>query len=182
MTSGFAEVIKHGIIADAEFFNEITALENAHAVEEKHIYHSITIKNKVVLADPYEKGIRKILNYGHTIGHAVESWSLSNEKNPILHGEAIAMGMICEAYLAKELIGLTETDLETISTAFLKYFGKYKMKAGIEEQLLEIMRQDKKNSAGKISFSLPEKIGKCQFDIYVDEALIKESLNYYREL
>ena len=90
--------------------------------------------------------------------------------------------MICEAYLAKELIGLTETDLKIITNAFLKYFGKYKMKAGIEEQLLEIMRQDKKNSAGKISFSLPDKIGNCQFDIFVEEALIKDSLSYYQNL
>ena len=182
ITSGFAEIIKHGIIADAAYFNEIIALENPREIEEKHIYHFISIKNKVVLEDPFEKGIRKILNYGHTIGHAIESWSLSNERNSLLHGEAIAIGMICEAYLAKELIGLTETDSEIITNAFLKYFGKYKMKAGIEEQLLEIMRQDKKNVAGKISFSLPDKIGSCQFDIFVEEALIKESLSYYQNL
>ena len=182
ITSGFAEVIKHGIIADEAYFNEIIALENPREIEEKHIYHSISIKNKVVLEDPFEKGIRKILNYGHTIGHAIESWSLSNERNPLLHGEAIAIGMVCESYLAKELIGLIETDLEIITNAFLKYFGKYKLKAGITEQLLEIMRQDKKNVAGKISFSLPDKIGNCQFDIFVDEALIKESLNYYQNL
>ena len=182
ITSGFAEVIKHGIIADADFFQEIIQLENAREISEEQIQKSITIKNKVVIEDPFEKGIRKTLNYGHTIGHAIESWSLSNEKNALLHGEAIAIGMICEAYLAKELIGLPESDLEAITAAFLKYFGQYKMKQGIDEQLLEIMKQDKKNTSGNINFSLPDKIGNCQINVLVDNHLIKESLEFYRNL
>ncbi len=182
LTSGFAEVIKHGIIADADFFKEITALENAKEITEDQIYHSVGIKNKVVLEDPFEKGIRKTLNYGHTIGHAIESWSLKNEKNSLLHGEAIALGMICEAYLAKEMVGLPVSDLELITSTFLKYFGKYKIRPGIEQEILEIMKNDKKNESGKINFSLPNKIGNCQFDIFVDAALIKESLTFYNSL
>ncbi|MBU0696386.1 MAG: 3-dehydroquinate synthase [Bacteroidetes bacterium] len=182
MTSGFAEVIKHGIIANADFFKEITALENANEITEKQIYHSIGIKNKVVLEDPFEKGLRKTLNFGHTIGHAIESWSLKNDKNSLLHGEAIALGMICEAYLAKEIIGLPESDLELITSSFLKFFGKYKIRQGIEQELLEIMKNDKKNVSGKIGFSLPDKLGNCLFDIFVEENLIKKSLNYYRSL
>lgn len=182
MNSGFAEVIKHGIIADAGFFEEIIALENAKDMTEPQIQKSIAIKNKVVLEDPFEKGIRKILNFGHTIGHAIESWSLNNEKNPLLHGEAIAIGMICEAYLAKKLVGLSEADLEHITLTFLKYFDHYKMKQGIAEQLLEIMKQDKKNSSGNINFSLPDKIGHCEIDVVIDHNLIKESLEFYRNL
>ncbi|MEO5909315.1 MAG: 3-dehydroquinate synthase [Pelobium sp.] len=182
MNSGFAEVIKHGIIADATFFNEVIALDNAREVTAKQIHHSVTIKNKVVLEDPFEKGIRKILNFGHTIGHAIESWSLSNEKKPLLHGEAIAIGMICEAYLAKEMIGLPQNDLDLITKSFFKYYGKYTIREGITEQLLEIMRQDKKNLSGKINFSLPNKIGNCEIDIFVEEAMIKESLDYYQGL
>jgi 3-dehydroquinate synthase len=182
LTSGFAEVIKHGIIADADFFQQVTALENVKELSESQIYHSIEIKNKVVLEDPFEKGLRKTLNYGHTIGHAIESWSLKNEKNPLLHGEAIALGMICEAYLAKEIVGLSESDLELITSSFLKFFGKYTIRQGIEQELSEIMKNDKKNVSGKINFSLPDKIGNCQFDIFVEEALIKESLNYYQRL
>ncbi len=182
MTSGFAEVIKHGIIADADFYKEVTELADARAVTEQHIHHSVGIKNKVVTEDPFEKGIRKTLNFGHTIGHAIESWSLTHEKNPLLHGEAIAIGMICEAYLATQLVSLPQEDLHSITATFFKYFGKYQIKEGIEHQLLEIMKQDKKNVSGKISFSLPDKIGNCQFDIYVDEVLIKESLDFYKGL
>jgi 3-dehydroquinate synthase len=182
MSSGFAEVIKHGIIADSKFFGEVTQLENARAVTEAHIYRSVEIKNEVVTEDPFEKGLRKTLNYGHTIGHAIESWSLSNEKNALLHGEAIAIGMICEAYLAAQLVDLPEEELTTITETFLKYYGKYKIREGIENQLLDIMKQDKKNNSGKISFSLPDKIGHCKFDVFVEEALIRESLAYYQSL
>ena len=144
--------------------------------------HSVEIKNKVVTEDPFEKGIRKTLNYGHTIGHAIESWSLTNEKNALLHGEAIAIGMICEAYLATQLVGLSEEDLATITDVFLKYYGKYNIREGIENDLLEVMKQDKKNHSGKISFSLPDQIGNCKFDIFVEEKLIRESLAYYQSL
>ncbi|HET8828177.1 MAG TPA: 3-dehydroquinate synthase, partial [Pelobium sp.] len=164
------------------FFEEIIQLENAREVTEEHIYRSVEIKNHVVTEDPFEKGLRKTLNYGHTIGHAIESWSLSNEKNSLLHGEAIAIGMICEAYLATQLVGLSEKELTVITETFLKYYGKYNIRPGIENELLNIMKQDKKNQSGKISFSLPDKIGNCKFDIFVEETLIRESLAYYQSL
>ncbi len=182
MTSGFAEVIKHGIIADASFFAEVTQLENAREITAAQIYHSVKVKNQVVTEDPFEKSIRKTLNYGHTIGHAIESWSLSNEKNALLHGEAIAIGMICEAYLATQLVGLPEEELVTITETFIKYYGKYNIREGSENDLLTVMKQDKKNQSGKISFSLPDKIGNCKFDIFVEEKLIRESLAYYQSL
>lgn len=179
LVSGFAEVIKHGIIADADFFHEVAQLEEVNNMSEAQIYHSVEIKNKVVLADPFEKGLRKTLNFGHTIGHAIESWSLKNDNNPLLHGEAIALGMICEAYLAHEIIGLSQKDLELITSTFLKFFGKYNIRPGIEQELLEIMKNDKKNVSGKINFSLPDQLGNCKFDIFVSEAQIKQSLSYY---
>ena len=182
LTSGFAEVIKHGIIADADFFDELVLLNDAKDITAKHIHHSLEIKNKIVLADPFEKNIRKTLNYGHTIGHAIESWSLINDKNSLLHGEAIAIGMICEAYLAKETNGLSVEDLDKITNTFIKYFGRYKIREGINNALLDIMKQDKKNSDGKISFSLPNKIGSCSFDSFIEERLILESLKYYQSV
>ncbi|MBC7654375.1 MAG: 3-dehydroquinate synthase, partial [Oligoflexus sp.] len=157
-------------------------LNDAKDITAKHIHHSVEIKNKVVLADPFEKNIRKTLNYGHTIGHAIESWSLINDKNSLLHGEAIAIGMICEAYLAKETNGLSEEDLDKITNTFIKFFGRYKIREGINNALLDIMKQDKKNSDGKISFSLPNKIGSCSFDTFIEERLILESLKYYQSV
>ncbi|OAQ38157.1 3-dehydroquinate synthase [Pedobacter psychrophilus] len=182
LTSGLAEVLKHGIIADVDFFDELTLLNDAKEITVKHIHKSVSIKNKVVLADPFEKNIRKTLNYGHTIGHAIESWSLVNEKNSLLHGEAIAIGMICEAYLAKETNELSEEELEKITNTFIKFFGRYKIRPGIENALLDIMKQDKKNSNGKISFSLPTKIGNCSIDSFIEESLILDSLKYYQSI
>jgi 3-dehydroquinate synthase len=99
LRSGYAEVIKHGLIYDASLFKKLKGIA-PQELNDEIIYRSIEIKNEVVMKDPFEKGLRKILNYGHTIGHAVESYSLKQDKSPLLHGEAIAIGFICEAYLS----------------------------------------------------------------------------------
>ncbi|RZL11258.1 MAG: 3-dehydroquinate synthase [Pedobacter sp.] len=99
MRSGSAEVLKHGLIADAAYFKELNDT-GLHAITAAQVYRSVEIKNTVVTEDPLEKGLRKILNFGHTIGHALESYSLSNDKTPLTHGDAIAIGMICESYLS----------------------------------------------------------------------------------
>ncbi len=182
LTSGFAEVIKHGIIADGNYYKEIIQLSNPKEITAAQIQRSVEIKNAVVLEDPFEKGLRKILNFGHTIGHAIESWSLENESNPLTHGEAIAIGMICEAYLAFKEGLLKEEDLNTIKNDILKFFHHYRINKTIDHKLLETMQHDKKNVAGKINFSLPDSIGSCKFNVVVSHELIKESLNYYRDL
>lgn len=182
INSGFAEVIKHGIIADADYYKSIINLDTAKLISGSQIKRSVEIKNQVVLEDPFEKGLRKILNYGHTIGHAIESWSLENDSSPLLHGEAIAIGMICEAHLAFTTGILSEEALHTIKNDILKFFPLYNLKKDIDNKLLEIMQHDKKNVAGKISLSLPDKIGNCQFNINVSNDMIKESLDFYRNL
>lgn len=104
MKSGLSEMIKHGLIADKEYFEkflDLSSLDNS--VLDDLIYESIVIKNNIVMQDPTENGIRKALNFGHTLGHAIESYFLENEKKkPLLHGEAIAIGMILESYISKE--------------------------------------------------------------------------------
>src|SRR5690606_32174448 len=99
LVSGFAEMIKHDFIFDASYFEDLKGF-SFDRPDEDLIYRSVGIKNEVVKQDPKESGLRKILNFGHTIGHAVETYSIDNDDNPLLHGEAIAVGMICEAYLS----------------------------------------------------------------------------------
>src|ERR1700759_1222416 len=112
--SGLAEMLKHGLIADAAYWNKLK-FSDLESPSAELVYHSVEIKNKVVIEDPHEKGIRKSLNFGHTIGHAIETYSLLNDGNPLTHGEAIAAGMICEAQLSAIKIGLSEDEVKEIT-------------------------------------------------------------------
>jgi 3-dehydroquinate synthase len=181
LVSGFAEVIKHGLIADEAFYERVKEM-NAAALSLEHIKHSVAIKNDVVTQDPLEKGLRKILNFGHTIGHAIEGYSLANDQKPLLHGEAIAVGMICEAYLAQRVNGLGSSALDDIIRTFRTHFPDYHYGQEIYGQLIALMRNDKKNAGDRIGFALLSKIGACDIDVFVKEELIKESLDFYREL
>jgi 3-dehydroquinate synthase len=178
LRSGYAEVIKHGLIYDADLFEKLKSIKPA-GLNSELIYRSVEIKNEVVKADPFEKGIRKILNFGHTIGHAVESYSLQHDKKPLLHGEAIAIGFICEAYLSAKKNKLTKEELREIIDAIKAVYPSYKVSKSSYNNLLELMKNDKKNTDGKISFSLLSKIGACDFDIYCSEEEILESLDFY---
>ncbi len=181
LVSGFAEVIKHGLIADRTFYETVKE-RNATAINLDDIKHSVAIKNYVVTQDPQEKGLRKILNFGHTIGHALEGYSLAHDHDPLLHGEAIAVGMICEAYLARRLNGLGEEALADIIRTFRQHFPDYRFEKEIYGQLIALMKNDKKNAGDRIGFALPNDIGSCAVDVFVEEDVIKECLDFYREL
>ena len=181
LLSGFAEMIKHGLIADAPYYERLK-ISDYQKLAPIEIYRSIEIKNEVVTEDPLEKGLRKILNFGHTIGHAVESYALSNSKKPLTHGEAIAIGMVCEAHLSAKYCNLTQDDLVDISKYILSIYPKYNIKEKSFDKLIELMQSDKKNEDGNIMFSLLDKIGKCTFNCRVTNDDIKSSLNYYNSL
>lgn len=178
LRSGYAEVIKHGLIYDVSLFKKLKGIVPKD-LNDEIIYRSIEIKNEVVLNDPFEKGLRKILNYGHTIGHAVESYSLKHDKVPLLHGEAIAIGFICEAYLSQKRNGLKEEELSVIVDTIRTTYPAYKLNKSNYPDLIDIMKNDKKNNAGQISFSLLSQIGKCSYDIYCTEEEIIESMDFY---
>ncbi len=179
--SGLAEMLKHGLIADAGYWNQLkySDLESPSA---ELVYHSISIKNRVVIEDPHEKGIRKSLNFGHTIGHAIETYSLMNDQNPLTHGEAIAAGMICEAKLSVEKSGLSDDELTEITDVISGLYPKYELNPDSYETLFAIMQKDKKNQGGRINSSLLKSIGECQIDNICTEEEIYDSLNYYRDL
>lgn len=181
LVSGFAELIKHGLIADSAFYSAVKE-KDAAAMSMADIKHSVAIKNNVVTQDPHEKGLRKILNFGHTIGHAVEGYSLAHDRDPLLHGEAIAVGMICEGYLSRRLNGLSEAALADIVATFRHHFSNYRLDNAIYEQLIALMKNDKKNAGDRIGFALLADIGTCDVDVFVEEGTIKESLDFYREL
>jgi len=178
LLSGFAEMIKHGLIADQTYYYELKKA-NYQNITTAAIHRSVEIKNEVVTEDPLEKGRRKILNFGHTIGHAVESYSLSKDKKPLTHGEAIAIGMICEAWLSQKNSTLSAEELEEIRTYISSVYPAYKIKEKSFEKLSVLMQSDKKNEHGNILFTLLESIGKCTYNCRVSESDIRESMEYY---
>jgi 3-dehydroquinate synthase len=181
LLSGFAEMIKHGLIYDKPYYEKLKE-SNYLTPSAQDIYRSVEIKNEVVTIDPHEKNLRKILNFGHTIGHAVEGYSLANDENPLTHGEAIAIGFICEAALSIKNSTLTQEELKDISEYILSLYPKYHIKKESFDTLLELMQSDKKNEDGNILFSLLETTGKCTFNCRVSTADILGSLDYYNSL
>lgn len=183
MLSGFAEAIKHSLIIDAGYWGKLDTetLSNSNNWEEL-IATSINIKNKIVSNDPFEKGERKLLNFGHTIGHAIESYSLLHDQTPLMHGEAIAVGMICESYISNSRNRLAAADLKTITKTISSIYSHYKLDDSTYHELIELMKNDKKNDSNEINFTLLSKIGEADFNMDVDVELILESLNYYKSL
>lgn len=180
--SGFAEIVKHSLIADKAHWvtlNQIKSLEEV--AWATYLEPSLLIKKRIVEEDPFEKGIRKALNFGHTIGHAVESWALQT-KNPLLHGEAIAIGMICEAWLSYKILGLPLKEVEEISRFFLKFYDPYFLKESAFSEMLDFMKKDKKNENQLINFSLLSTIGTAQINQTSDEVMILESLQFYNSI
>lgn len=178
LLSGFAEMIKHGLIANKAYYEQLKSSNYINLTPEL-IYRSVQIKNEVITTDPLEKGLRKILNFGHTIGHAVESYALTNNKQQLTHGEAIAIGMICEAFLSVKYSNLTQAELTDITRYIGAIYPKYKLEEKSFETLLSLMQSDKKNENGHIMFSLLKKIGNCTFNCKVTNNDILESLIFY---
>ena len=181
LKSGFAEMLKHGLIRSRPYWEELLELDSLGGIAPL-IYESVTIKNEVVLKDPSENHLRKILNFGHTLGHAIESYFLeSNVHTTLLHGEAIAVGMILEAYLSHKCCGLPTAKVAQIKVAFLKWFPAQPFTKDDIEKILGLLKYDKKNSHGQINFALLSDIGEPAIDITVPLEFFSEAFAYYTE-
>lgn len=181
VTSGFAEMLKHGLIRDESYWEQLKTTTSLEEIKQQ-ILPSVVIKNNVVLQDPTEQGLRKILNFGHTLGHAVESYRLENDsQETLLHGEAIAIGMILEGYISYKLTGLSLSALEDVKATFLSHYDKVIFSVEDISQISELMKFDKKNSHGNINFVLLKSIGMAQIDVTIPAELITESFAYYAQ-
>lgn len=175
--SGFAEIIKHALIADPAYWKEVKSLDLLDAKWQHFIRRSVELKGGVVGEDPYEHGKRKILNFGHTLGHAVESHFLSS-KQPLFHGEAIAVGMILETEIAFDLGLMSAEEAEEVIATISSF---YELPDLPELSFLEkTLQQDKKNQGSDLRFSLIDKIGNCRWDIPVSLAAIDRSLKKFQ--
>jgi len=181
LRSGFAEIIKHALIADAGQWESLKGRNDLFNVpSEETIVASLNIKQAIVTQDPTEKGLRKALNFGHTIGHAVESVSLDGP-NPLLHGEAVAVGMVCEAFLSWKKGFLAQTDLDEICARLLYWYQPARLDPSHFTDYFSLMRNDKKNEQGAINFSLIGPPGTVHINQYFSEEEITDSLLFLND-
>ena len=178
INSGYSEIFKHSVIS-SHMYKEL--VQNPSLIyNENIIANSIELKNKIVNEDKFESGIRKYLNFGHTLGHAVESFCL-NKENKLLHGEAIAIGMICESFISSKMMGFNRERLNEIKKHLLNLFSKIIFSENDVYEINNLIKFDKKNHLNTPKFVLIEDLGKVKTDVDVDENLIFESFKYYAQ-
>lgn len=180
LLSGYAEMMKHAIIADPDYWNIILSqgFEPQDGWDDM-IRQSVGIKQKIVKFDPFDQGLRKVLNFGHTIGHGIESYSLLHDKIPMLHGEAVAIGMICEAFISTKLCGLPEDEFIQIVEFINMHFQLQPISIDAAQEVLEIIKHDKKSESGKCRMTLLPHIGKAIINQECTNDIIINSLHFY---
>ncbi len=177
--SGFAEVIKYGLIMDRELWQKLVGKYYLDVDDwNPIIIKAARDKIDIVRFDVLETGIRKNLNFGHTIGHALESYYLKSG-NPVTHGKAIAAGMICESWLSSKIFNLECKNAESIVNMIDKNFERFSFTEEVIPQIMKLMKQDKKIRGNKQNFSLLRKIGKAVHEIEVENDMIIRSLEFY---
>jgi 3-dehydroquinate synthase len=182
--SGFAEMIKHGLIYSTAHLTELEDFDFDNIdydLLQAIIKNSVNVKEYFVSNDLTENDIRKALNFGHTVGHAFESLAMEQNR-PMLHGYAVAYGMIAELFLSKEKCGFGAEELEKVNKWLLQVYGKFEIQKSDYDRLYEFMTHDKKNDSGRINFTLIPGLGKIEINQNCEKDLIFEALNYYKSL
>ena len=180
LRSGYAEIIKHALIADAAAFQQLRELEVATVADwTPIIQHSVALKEQIVAQDPHESGPRKLLNFGHTVGHALESYLLTQPGREVRHGEAVAAGLICESWLSVQRGLLTAAELAQVQAVVRAAFEKITFITFETEAIAAYAVQDKKNRADIINCTLLQGLGHGVFDQPVTLAEIVAALQYY---
>ncbi|WP_353151093.1 3-dehydroquinate synthase [Flavobacterium sp.] len=174
MRSGLAEMLKHGLIYDKLYWNKLKNLNDLNTDDlDILIKQSIEIKNEIVSQDLKENGIRKALNFGHTLGHAIESYCLeSDNKKQLLHGEAIAVGMILESFISYKLDFISKESYAEIKYIITDVFEKIVFDEADIQNIMNLLIFDKKNEFGNVQYTLLNKIGESKINQIVDESLI----------
>lgn len=181
--SGYAEMLKHGLISNEAHWAELLNF-NTDLIDYKYLKklvgESVQVKENIVEQDPFEHGIRKALNLGHTVGHAFESLALA-ENRPVLHGYAVAWGIVCELYLSHLKTGFPKEKMRQTIQFIKENYGSFTFDCKQYEQLYALMLHDKKNTAGVINFTLLKEIGDISINQTADKDQIFGMFDFYRE-
>lgn len=182
--SGYAEMIKHSLISSMATYSSVLSFDLDSPIDyasfNQMVAESLAVKEDIVAQDPKERGIRKALNFGHTVGHAYESLSFQ-KKAPCLHGHAVAAGIVSELYLSHKCCGFPTERLSQVVRYIKEHYPTLFFDCKDYDTLYELMTHDKKNEAGIINFTLLADVGDVRINQQVDKALILESLDFYRE-
>lgn len=181
--SGYAEMLKHGLISTPEHLAQLLAFDTEeidYVALKSLVGHSVQVKENIVKEDPMEHGIRKALNLGHTVGHAFESLALA-ENRPVLHGYAVAWGLVCELYLSYIKVGFPKEKMRLTIQFIKENYGAFSFDCKQYEQLYDLMMHDKKNTAGIINFTLLKEVGEICLNQTADQATLFEMFDFYRE-
>ena len=182
LLSGYAEMLKHSLITERKLLptllNFDTATFNLHQLSDM-LKVSVAIKEQIVEQDPHEQGIRKALNFGHTFGHAFEEWAMT--RHPILHGYAVAYGMVCELYLSAIKQGFPQTIMRQTVNFIRNNYGTLPITCDDYDALISLMIHDKKNAGNNINFSLLHDLGSVVINRTATEEEIKDALDFLRE-
>jgi 3-dehydroquinate synthase len=179
--SGVAEILKHGLIHSEDYWYIVTknTIKN-DSLLGSIIHKSILIKKDIVEIDPTEQNLRKTLNFGHTLGHAIESYShLKKDFKPLLHGEALAIGLILACYISHSTLGFPEENLNLLVRVYDSYYSKVTFDKAAIEEVINLLKYDKKNTGGEVNFVLLQDIGYFKMDITITENLIYKAFDYY---
>ena len=180
MLSGYAEMLKHGLISNEQTWAELLNFDLNNLVKLGDLVEkSVAVKQRIVTEDPTEHGIRKALNLGHTAGHAFESLAL--ERKPILHGYAVAFGLVVELYLCCVKTGFPQDKMRQTVSFIKENYGRMAITCDDYPKLIELMHHDKKNVGTDINFTLLGGIGDIRINQTATEEEIKEALDFYRE-
>ncbi|MDX2001889.1 MAG: 3-dehydroquinate synthase [Chitinophagales bacterium] len=182
LSSGFAEMLKHAIIADPILLEKLLTIKIS--IEQQWtdlIADSLRIKQSIVEQDPLDIDIRQALNFGHTLGHALESYSLKTEQ-PLLHGHAIALGMIGELWLSSQKLGFPTGDVQKISSHLLKLYQPYFNIGFDTNKLVKLAGNDKKNRDAHISFTLLEQLGRPVIGVKCSPEETRQAFKYLEDL
>ncbi len=181
--SGMGEVLKYGFIAESPIWDVLKNQEvNSEIDFDVFVAECVRIKNDIVSSDWKENAIRKILNFGHSVGHAFESFAINKFPRHLLHGEAVALGIIVEMELSVRILNFDTYTRDQAQQYILDNFDLYPITEMDFGKLIDFMRKDKKNNNGDFNFVLLEEMAKPKYDISVSEENIIESLQYYANL
>ena len=181
LRSGLAEIIKYGFTFDKSLWETIKTFSGLDYHQTENLIHrSIAIKNDVVLKDLKEQNLRKTLNFGHTIGHAIESYYMENpDKTTLTHGKSVAIGMVIELFFSSKLFDFPMKATDELKAFVHRFFGKIDLKKEDFKPVLDLMIYDKKNVKGRVNFVLLKDFEDCRIDVQVPDELLTEGLEYY---